>query len=127
MTFLVTLDVDLDGHPPGPNRRMHWRAWSREKADWRKWTYIAALAALRSSGYADDFPLRSIVVEPVFFFTTNRRRDDDNLIASLKPMLDGLVDAGVVDDDSHGKLLLLLPVTEIARRKAIRLRIKEAP
>lgn len=127
MTFLVSLDVDLDGHPPGPNRRMHWRAWSREKAEWRKWTYIAALAALRSSGYADDFPLASVVVEPIFFFTTNRRRDDDNLIASLKPMLDGLVDAGVVDDDSRDRLRLERPSVETANRKAVRLRIKEAP
>lgn len=127
MTFRIELDVDLDGHPPGPNRRMGWRAWSRTKKDWRKWAYIAALAARRDSGFDDDFPLRSVVVEPIFFVTVNRARDDDNLIASLKPLLDGLVDAGIVDGDDRDRLRLERPVVRIARRKAVRLRIKEAP
>jgi crossover junction endodeoxyribonuclease RusA len=30
-----------------------------------------------------------------------RRRDPDNLVATLKPCLDGLVDAGVVPDDTQ--------------------------
>ncbi|WP_162786781.1 hypothetical protein [Janibacter anophelis] len=29
-----------------------------------------------------------------------RRRDEDNLFATLKPLADGLVDAGVVADDT---------------------------
>lgn len=126
MTFRIELDVDLDGHPPGPNRRMHWRAWSREKADWRSWAKLAALVALRDSGMADEYPLRSVVVEPIFYFTTNRRRDDDNLIASLKPVIDGIVDAGVVDGDDRARLRLERPVIRIAHRNALRLRIKEA-
>jgi len=32
----------------------------------------------------------------------NRRRDTDNLVATLKPLADGLVDAGIVPDDTPG-------------------------
>jgi crossover junction endodeoxyribonuclease RusA len=128
VTYLLELVVDLDiGHPPTPNRRLHWAAKARSNAEWRRWTKLAALAAIRSSGMADEYPLRSVLVEPTFYFPTNRRRDEDNLLASLKPVLDGLVDAGVVDDDSRERLRLLSPIVRIAPRKAVRLRVKEAP
>lgn len=126
-SWRAELVVDLDiGHPPTPNRRLHWAAKARSTKEWREWSRIATLAALRSSGIADEFPLRKVVVEPTFIFTTNRRRDDDNLIASLKPVLDGIVDAGVVDDDSRDRLSLATPIVRIGRRKAVRLRIQEA-
>jgi hypothetical protein len=119
VTYLLELVVDLDiGHPPTPNRRLHWAAKARSNAEWRRWTKLAALAAIRSSGMADEYPLRSVLVEPTFYFPTNRRRDEDNLLASLKPVLDG---------DSRERLRLLSPIVRIAPRKAVRLRVKEAP
>lgn len=38
-----------------------------------------------------------------------RRRDEDNLIATAKPLWDGLVDAGVVDDDTSEFMTKLMP------------------
>lgn len=38
-----------------------------------------------------------------------RRRDEDNLIASAKPLWDGLVDAGVVPDDTSEFMTKLMP------------------
>jgi len=48
-------------------------------------------------------------VKIVFYHKDNRRRDEDNLIASMKPYIDGIVYAGLIADDSH-KNLIRLPV-----------------
>lgn len=39
-----------------------------------------------------------------------RRRDGDNLIATSKPAVDGLVDAGVIRDDTSEYATVLMPV-----------------
>jgi crossover junction endodeoxyribonuclease RusA len=40
------------------------------------------------------------------------RRDADNLVATLKPVCDGLVDAGLVDDDDPAHMTKLMPVID---------------
>jgi crossover junction endodeoxyribonuclease RusA len=47
-----------------------------------------------------------------------RRRDADGLVASLKPICDGLVDALVVVDDTPDLMVKLMPVIEPAGRPA---------
>lgn len=42
-----------------------------------------------------------IKVELYYAPRFNRRRDQDNLVATLKPVVDGIVDAGVVPDDTQ--------------------------
>ncbi len=45
--------------------------------------------------------LNSPVLATVTFHVTDkRRRDLDNLMASIKPLWDGIVDAGILQDDS---------------------------
>lgn len=39
-----------------------------------------------------------------------RRRDADNLVAPLKALCDGLVDAGVVEDDTPEYMMKMMPV-----------------
>ena len=46
-------------------------------------------------------PWGKVEVTPHFFFKTNRRRDDANAVASLKGAYDGIVDSGLVPNDSH--------------------------
>lgn len=123
---MIELVVDLPGRPPTPNRRANRWAEARSRKEWRGWTYLAALEALRSSGNADDYPLEAVVVEPVFYVRTARRRDDDNLVASLKPLLDGLVDARVVADDRRERLRLERPRVVVGSRDGIRLVVREA-
>ncbi len=48
----------------------------------------------------DTIPWKKARVTPVLFHKTKRRRDSDNAIAMLKPIYDGIVDAGVVQDDT---------------------------
>lgn len=42
----------------------------------------------------------------------NRRRDADGLVAYLKPFCDGLVDAGIVPDDTPNLMRKHMPVIE---------------
>lgn len=45
----------------------------------------------------------------------SRRRDEDNLMATAKPAFDGLVDAGIVDDDTARWMTKLMPVIHEGR------------
>lgn len=96
------IEVQIVGHPPSPNRtrRQHWGQRSADTAKWRRVAYLTALQALRDSGRADDYPLTLAHVRITWVVTDNRRRDPDNVIASCKPIIDGIVDAGVIPDDS---------------------------
>ena len=76
-----------------PNARTHWgtkaRAVNRYRADCR---YAAKAMGLR--------PVKAdaLRVHLTFHPPNGNRRDDDNLIASVKPGLDGLADVLGVDD-----------------------------
>ncbi len=48
----------------------------------------------------DTIPWEKVRVTSVLFHKTKRRRDSDNASAMLKPIYDGIVDAGVVQDDT---------------------------
>lgn len=45
-------------------------------------------------------PIEKAVVTLVFHFTTTARHDPDNYIGGSKPLMDGLVKAGILKDDS---------------------------
>jgi len=44
--------------------------------------------------------LAAVKVQLVWLVSTAHRRDEDNVVATLKPICDGIVDAGVVPDDT---------------------------
>ena len=72
--------------------------WGRIKAtrDYRtaaEWT-ARKIPASRRPGWTDAR------AEVVFYFPTRRRRDGANFAAMLKPAWDGLVRAGVLQDDA---------------------------
>ena len=54
-------------------------------------------------------PMSHVVIGCVGVFKTNRRRDARNFTASLKSVDDGMVDAGVVMDDSPEYISWLTP------------------
>ena len=60
-------------------------------------------------------PWGLIEVTPEFFHATKRRRDTDNAMTSLKPAYDGLVDAGLVEDDDPEHMRRMSPVFSIDR------------
>lgn len=93
MSRTWTLRVgDYTKPPLSLNDRMHWR----KKASITKTVrYIVLVEARREVP-----PCAAAVVELHYVPRDARRRDRDNLVATLKPCMDGLVDAGVIPDDT---------------------------
>ena len=91
-TFTGTIHIPLATNPLSLNSRMHWRTKAKHTKQWRM---FAAFNAAR-------YPvLPACDVTLTWYVTDNRRRDEDNLYLLLKALCDGLVDAGVVADDTH--------------------------
>lgn len=79
-----------------PNARVHWATRARDVQRYRKQAWAVAFSI--SKGAKARWPRAT--AQATFHFSTRRRRDRDNLLASLKAAFDGLVDAGVIADDS---------------------------
>ena len=108
------MTLHLPGHPPTANqlhRMDHISRW-QSRQQWKGWTIIAAqeskLAGLRIT------PAR---IHATYTFTTRRERDYDNLVAGLKGVIDGLVAAQVIPDDSL-EHLRGIDILEVVDRKA---------
>lgn len=91
--------VTLDGLPPMTlNQRQHWAARARDVKAWRQRTAWECKAAQVPRLDRCEVVLRGAP-------PTNRRRDRHNLVPSLKAAVDGLVDAGVIPDDTPEHLV----------------------
>lgn len=97
----ATLSVTIPGRPPTPNARRHWRARAKDDAKWKAVAHDHALAA-KPEGWT---PLARARLSIEFLVPDRRERDEDNLIASTKPLTDGLVSAGVLTGDSNRVIL----------------------
>lgn len=88
---MVTLRFDWPAPPLSANRDLHWAEKARLTRD------IRLAARLASSRIG---PQRRVEVTMVWIVADKRRRDVDNIVPTLKPICDGIVDAGVVRDDT---------------------------
>lgn len=102
--FEVAIDLIENKPPLNANQRLHWPVKAkvtkavREVTAWR----------VKSLGLA---PATHLTVQLHFETGDNRqRRDPANLCATSKPAIDGLVDAGLVEDDSPGWVTELMPL-----------------
>jgi len=97
---------------PNRSRKLPW--WKLRGRD-RSGRATGAVTVYRehcfylARNYMNTHGLRDALAAPVtvditFFPPDRRERDPDNLIASLKPAIDGLVDAGLLAGDSTGQL-----------------------
>ncbi len=57
----------------------------------------------------ESIPWGKVLVKAAFFYGTERRRDQDNAMFSLKPMYDGIVDSGLVADDTPKHMVRKIP------------------
>ena len=89
--FVGVIDIPIATNPLSLNARMHWATKARLTKQWR---FFAATHAAR---YPE---LGRCDVTLTWFVTNKHRRDEDNLYLLLKALCDGLVDAGVVTDDT---------------------------
>lgn len=124
---MTALDVGIAEipTPPNENRRLHWSARAKREKEWRDVASTTARVALRLHGGADDFPIERATLEYVFLLTA-ARGDLDNLVAACKPLVDGLRDAGIIRDDSVGRLVSISARWQRADRRGVVLRIREA-
>lgn len=92
---------DYERPPLTANQRLHWR----KKADLTR-----KVRAVSAAETAHIPPLGKCRVQLVWLVTDKRRRDVDNVVPTLKAMCDGLVDAGIVPDDTPEFMEKLMPV-----------------
>ena len=87
------------GHLPdrdlSPNRRLHFMQLYRAKKDAKD----EAMALVLEHG-APTEPIQKAHITITWVAKDKRRRDPDNLFASMKPYIDGLVEGGLIVDDS---------------------------
>lgn len=92
-----TIDFDLDTVPiRGQNAHDHWR--NRQQHSKHVRTRVAWLAKAKMP--AVPFDNGPVHVRFTLLAPDRRRRDPDGLATACKPVLDGLVDAGWMPDDS---------------------------
>lgn len=90
------------------NQRKHWTWTAKHKRAWREAAYWAA-CEWRSKPKQRRLS-NLAVVTCVFPVTTNRRRDPHNYFPTLKPIIDGLTDAGLWPDDTPEYVRTIEPV-----------------
>ena len=95
---MITVPLPYRTPPLTMNGRMHWAVKGRVTKQVRQdaWTLARALKIR---------PMGAVITELVWFKGDNRRADAVNIAATLKPLEDGLVDAGVLPDDSADRVL----------------------
>lgn len=98
---MTGLSIHVPTLPPSPNRtrRGHWAEGAGLTAAWRRDGRLLALAELNGAPAPRWTRVR---LSAVFYLPTRARRDPGNLVGSegLKALIDGLVDAEVMVDDS---------------------------
>src|SRR5690625_3567368 len=101
------LDFDMLGPVPTANRvhRMHYHAVGKMRREWRKTS--ASLTRIARIAPCDRIRITAWVED------SDRRRlsDPDAPAPAVKPVIDGLVDAGVIPDDGpeHVSSVTYLP------------------
>jgi crossover junction endodeoxyribonuclease RusA len=121
MKTLATYTLVVPGRPISSNKRMHFQAWAKETAKWREATAAAATAAGLS-------PLPRIKVTACPWLRGKRKQDVGACMRAVKACVDGLVDAGVIPDDTDEYVVKLsfLPPALQAEVDELVLTIEEA-
>jgi len=95
--------IEVSQLPPGsssPNWRGHWGGKYKDSRVYHAAVFYCCVDA-RNRGYLEgmSFPFIKARLNLPFVFAEQRRRDRDNCLASFKPGLDAIVDAGLLLDD----------------------------
>jgi len=76
------------------NQKEHWAPRNKRTQAWRHGAHILARQAMLPKG------LQLVRVDVYVWKSSRRRYDPHNLMPTLKPVIDGLVDYGLIVDDS---------------------------
>ena len=92
--------------PLSLNDRMHYMVKAKKTKEWRE----AARRAAEAAGIPSCSRIR---VTLIYTPRDKRRRDPLNLVASLKACEDGIVDAGVIPDDTPAYIESQMPLIDL--------------
>lgn len=92
--------------PLSLNDRQHWRARALAVAEVRELAAVVARARQLPTG------LDRVQLELHYIPRDRRRRDPLNLVATLKAVEDGLVDYGLIPDDTPDHSIPTMPVID---------------
>ena len=113
MTTTHTLWLPYDRPPLTANQRFgHWAAKARITADVRRTTMLLARAAKLPRN------CEHVTVALHYVPRDRRRRDASNLMPTQKAVVDGLVDAGLVADDTPEYVTETIPTIDPPSREA---------
>jgi Holliday junction resolvase RusA-like endonuclease len=119
----VAVTLTIPGEPPRSRNdadKLHWGARQRERDAW-KWLVHEAWARAGRPAVAGPVAVRFALV-----FRRGARRDLDNCVAACKPILDGLVDVGCIEDDSS-RIVQRIEVSVAVDRERPRVEVEIAP
>lgn len=108
----VEIRLPWPSPPLSSNQRLHWA----RKADLTR--TVRETTRLLGRGIT---PQRHVTVGLVWVVGDRRRRDADNVVPTLKACADGLVDAGVVPDDTPEFMSKTMPVIRYVKGATPRL------
>ena len=96
----ITVETPWQAPPLTANQRYHWRKKAAITADIRQWARLL---------FRTTYMQAPITVQLDWHVPDKRRRDVDNAVPTLKAICDGLVDAGLVPDDTPADMTKLMP------------------
>lgn len=98
------IELSFPNPPLNLNQRMHWA----QKAQITR--HIRQEAALKARALRAQFEGHHFEITLHWLPRDNRRRDEENPIPTLKAIADGLVDAGLAEDDTPAHMRKHMPV-----------------
>lgn len=102
-----TIPLTFTKPPLNMNQRMHWAQKAKITKAIRHEAFVRCRAArIRKANH--------ITVQLHYQPKDNRRRDADNLVPTLKALCDGIVDAGIVLDDTPNYMTKIMPTIQPA-------------
>jgi len=113
---MSSITIELKGLPPTPNARMHWRAKAKHNRQWRE------VARIMASRQKPPQPWPRVKLELTRY--SSAPCDQDNNIASLKPVIDGIRDAGIMVDDNPNCVESITARWETAKQNEGRVRVR---
>lgn len=96
----ITVETPWQAPPLTANQRYHWRKKAAITSDIRQWARLL---------FRTTYLQAPITVQLDWHVPDKRRRDVDNAVPTLKAICDGLVDAGLVPDDTPADMDKRMP------------------
>ena len=113
------MKVEIPALPPkeaNPNWRGHWTTKARVVRDFREMAMYCGMNAceLTPPRFSKAEVAVTLIIADMRYY-----RDPDNALASLKPAIDGCVDALIILGDDHNHLKYKLPIMyQVNRQEA---------